>query len=608
MSATERIFADLNREQRRAVEALEGPVCILAGAGSGKTTTITRRIANQVVTGGLQPRNILAVTFTAKAAGELGERLTALGVAGVPAKTFHAAALSQLSVLGESSLDVIPSKIRLVKEAASALPAEFRSKPLPDLAQEIERAKNLRISPERYEAEARGPGPIPPGLMAKLYSRYEDVKRRAGKLDFEDLLEQAIQMFETNEKALARFRTRYLAITVDEYQDVNLLQQTLLERWLDDRDDICVVGDDYQSIYAFTAATPQYLIGMPDRYPGTKVITLEENYRSTPQVLELANRLAPKLGGVTKILRAAAATAGPTPTLRSCAGPESEVAAMVAEIRRLQTENVPYEEIAVLYRVNYRSAEYEEAFHAAKIPFQVAGGGFLERPAMKGVLRQLHGSSTAVVAAVEQLCEQAQFIAEPNADKLTPVELTRQRDSARLLDLAREFDDGEHTVSAFAAHLRERFDGEQARKAVRLMTYHASKGLEFDAVFLPRLEQRELPFYRALESGNIAEERRLFYVGLTRARRYLHLSWDATRVRSEFLDEIQRRPAPARPGPNLTPAPVKPGTPHKKPGNRKAPKPQLAKPSGASKSTLAKNPIQAPTPPRQPWEPRPYQA
>jgi DNA helicase-2/ATP-dependent DNA helicase PcrA len=553
------IFEGLNAEQRRAVECVHGPVCILAGAGSGKTTTITRRIAHQVVSGEFEPKNILAVTFTTKAAGELAERLARLGAPGVPAKTFHAAALSQLTVLGGNNYDVMPSKIRVVREAAQMLPAEYRSKPLPDLAQEIERAKNRRVTPERYAAEMRD-GPLPAELMTKLYSRYEELKVEAGKVDFEDLLEHAIAMYENDDRALARFKARYLAFTVDEYQDVNLLQQTLLERWLDGHDELCVVGDDYQAIYSFTGATAHYLLEMPRRFPNAQVIRLERNYRSTAPVLELANKLVPRLGGTAKTLVTANGATEPRPTLRRCDGVAGELDSLVAEIKRLRREKVPYEEMAVLYRINYRSADYEDALHRARIPFQVAGGGFLDRPAARAALRQLQAwpASTEVVATVERVLEDAQFIAEPDPGELTPAELTRQQDLARLRELAGEFEDGERTVRDFVAHLRDRFDSEQPRQAVQLMTYHSAKGLEFEAVFLPRLEQRELPFYKALGAGTVAEERRLFYVGLTRAKKHLLLTWDRNRKRSQFLDELDPQidqPAQRRSGRRPDPSP-----------------------------------------------------
>src|SRR5918999_496766 len=277
----ERIFAGLNPEQRRAVEAVRGPVCILAGAGSGKTTTITRRIANQVAEGVLRPDEILAVTFTDKAAGEMKARLAALGVTSVQARTFHAAALGQLHAYrSPPPSQVLPTKAIVLTNVVRVLPPPYRFRPVGDHRP-----------------------PLPPDLMTTVFREYERRKEALGRLDFEDLLELAIRMFETDDRAREEFRSRFRAFTVDEYQDVNLLQQTLLELWLGDRDDVCAVGDDHQAIYAFTGATPRYLLEMPSRYPGTTVVRLEANYRSTPEILALANRLAPELGGAEKTLR-----------------------------------------------------------------------------------------------------------------------------------------------------------------------------------------------------------------------------------------------------------------------------------------------------------------
>ena len=304
--AVEDVFAGLNPEQRRAVEAVRGPVCILAGAGSGKTTTITHRIANQVASGAFAPGEILAVTFTDKAATEMRERLARLGATGVPARTFHAAALAQLRYFrGEELGEVLPSKAPVLLPIARALPGAFRFRPLADLATEIEWAKNRRLTPATYRRSLGDhEPPIPDDLMERVFRSYEERKAGRGLVDFEDLLELAIRMYDEDAAALAGFRERYRAFTVDEYQDVNLLQQSLLERWLGDRDDLCVVGDDYQSIYSFTGATPEHLLGMPARFPGALVVRLEENYRSTPEILEVANRLVPELGGSEKVLRA----------------------------------------------------------------------------------------------------------------------------------------------------------------------------------------------------------------------------------------------------------------------------------------------------------------
>ncbi len=307
------IFEGLNAEQRRAVEAVRGPVCILAGAGSGKTTTITRRIANQVATGAFAPDQILAVTFTDKAATEMRERLAVLGAGRVPARTFHSAALAQLHYFAGSVGEVLASKASILLPIARSLPVPFRYRPLADLATEIEWAKNRRLTPDTYRRSLGDhEPPVPDDVMERVFRTYEARKTERGLIDFEDLLEQAVRMYDEDPNARAAFQERYQAFTVDEYQDVNLLQQSLLERWVGDRDDLCVVGDDYQSIYSFTGATPEYLLGMPERFPGALVVRLEENYRSTPEILSTANRLVPELGGSEKVLRAVLPS-GPEP-------------------------------------------------------------------------------------------------------------------------------------------------------------------------------------------------------------------------------------------------------------------------------------------------------
>jgi DNA helicase-2/ATP-dependent DNA helicase PcrA len=528
------VFEGLNPQQRAAVEAVRGPVCILAGAGSGKTTTITRRIANQVLTRAFEPLQILAVTFTDKAAGEMRARLQRIGVQGVQARTFHSAALAQLRFFrGDQLGQILPSKALTLQPIRRSLPPPYKFRPLGDLASEIEWAKNRRLTPETYLASLAGhEPPIPADLMASVFRRYEQQKEGRGLVDFEDLLELAVRLYDGDAEAAGIFRARYRAFTVDEYQDVNLLQQSLLERWLGDRDELCVVGDDYQAIYSFTGATPEHLLSLPRRLPHAQVFRLEENYRSTPEILDLANRLVPKLGGAEKVLRATLAS-GEAPVLRACEDAEAEVASIVGNIKTFAREGVPYEEMAVLYRINSRSEEFEEALSEAGIPYQVRGGAFLARPAARGMLRALRGSGGRPVSIVAEVAK-AQGLVEVVPDGVGEEEATRQGDLARFVRLAEEF--GEGTVAEFLADLQSRFGEESAGRGVNLLTYHRAKGLEFEVVFLPRLDEGELPFKRSWLGEALAEERRLLYVGMTRAKRHLEITWSGKP--SRFLREL----------------------------------------------------------------------
>jgi DNA helicase-2/ATP-dependent DNA helicase PcrA len=595
------IFAGLNDEQAQAVACVSGPVVILAGAGSGKTTTVTRRIAHQVAGGTHRPERILAVTFTDKAAREMGSRLAALGFPGVRVKTFHAEALAQYRTLSGRSDEILPSKTPILLPLTQRLPMPHRFVSVRDIAAEIEWARNRRIGPEAYrEAIGERIPPVPPDLMAGLYGSYERRKRERGLMDFEDLLDRTLDLLEGSDGAAASIRDRYEAFSVDEYQDVNLLQQGLLDAWVGRRRDLCVVGDDYQSIFGFTGATPRYLVEFATRYPDCRVVNLSANYRSTPEVLAVANRLAPRLGNPPRRLVAATATEGPAPTLRSFAAGADELAWIAAEARRLHDGGTPWEEMAVLYRINGRSEPLEQQLARDRIPYQVAGAAFLRRPAARAVLSALRRATgpeaplkapdknpeaplkapdknpeaplkapdkNDVGEAVQAVVERMGY--RPDAEA-SGDEATRQADLGRLLDLANEYREAplkapgtssDGGIAGFVADLVRRFAPEEDGRGIQILTYHRSKGKEFDAVFLPRLEERELPFALANSPEEQAEERRLFYVGITRARRHLFLSWAATRddgprrrlAPSPFLDEIKppgaaapRPPAPAR--------------------------------------------------------------
>ena len=497
MPDLESVLSGLNEAQREAATALRGPVAILAGAGTGKTTTITHRIACQVRGGAFEPSQILAVTFTDKAAGELRTRLAALGVEGVEARTFHSAALSQLARLwtahtGEPLPQILDHKAPVISSLANALPPPHKFLPRRELAGEIEWAKNRMIPPERYlGALGDHEPPIPADLMHRVYDGYERRKASMGRLDFEDMLGLALRLFDEHPEAAEQVRSRFAAFTVDEYQDVNPLQAGLLERWLGDRDDLCVVGDDYQTIYAFTGASPSHLLGFTTRYPHATVVRLEE--------------------------------------------------------------------IAVLYRINARAEPFEEAFAAGAIPYQVRDGAFLRRPGPRSVLQRLKRVGGSVAEAVVAITDELGYDPEatPDADE----EVTRQSDLGRMRSLVVEFERAhpEGDAAAFGAELAERFSTERIGRGVNLLTYHRAKGLEFDAVFLPRLLDGELPFRSGRAKADPEEERRLLYVGITRARTYLFLTWPtAGRAQpSPFLDEMElATSAPSRakaaPGPAVT--------------------------------------------------------
>jgi DNA helicase II / ATP-dependent DNA helicase PcrA len=524
----ERILAGLNPEQRAAVETTRGPLCILAGAGTGKTTTITRRIAWQVASDAFRPEQIVAVTFTDRAAGELRARLSALGADGVRASTFHSAALALLRHFEGDPGRILPSKAPLLRRIGNTLPGAFRFRPAGDLATEIEWAKNRRLTPDTYrDWLGDHEPPIPADLSLRVFREYERRKAAEGLLDFEDLLERAARLLENDDAARAAVHDRWRSFTVDEYQDVNVLQQALLDLWLGEREDLCAVGDDYQAIYGFTGASAEWLLALPKRFPQARVVRLERNYRSSPQVIGLANRLVPRLGGSAKTL---------TPTIPD--GPEPMVGpalSVVAHVRQLHEAGLPLEQMAVLVRTNARTSEFEEAFHDAAIPFQ--GASLLARDGARQLLKALRGRHGRAAEIVRELAAR-QGLLDEMPEKLGEREQTRQADLARLVRLAGDFG-GE--VDGFVDLLHERF-GESAGRGIHLLTLHRAKGLEWEAVFLPRVEEGELPVRR----GDVAEERRLFYVGLTRAKRHLLVTWEGKP--SRFLDELGvRAAAPALP-------------------------------------------------------------
>jgi DNA helicase-2/ATP-dependent DNA helicase PcrA len=504
------------------------------------------------------------VTFTDKAATEMRERLAALGFPGVQAKTFHAAAFRQLrffwSRLSDARLpEVLGSKAPLLAPLQRSLPGGYKFTAIKDLADELEWAKARRLDPSSYqetiEAMGRTP-PIPGDLFAGVFRRYERAKERAGRIDYEDMLVRMLEGFESREDVAEEFRGQYRWFSVDEYQDTNPLQQALLEAWLGERRDLAVVGDEDQTIYTFTGATSEYLTGFSRRFPEAQVVRLEDNYRSSPEVLALANRLLAATPGrrpaAGKRL-VATRPSGPEPTVAAFENAEREVRAVVAEVGRLAGAGVDPDEVAVLVRTNAQIPPFEEALAAAGIRYQVRGELFFRRTEVLraiGVLRSRTARSAGggLVDALEGIWfERFGFRRDEEPDG----EEARQRHASlvTLLGIAERVGD-EAGIAGFLEEMGRRAaqEAEGTGGGVNLLTYHRAKGLEFDAVLLPAVEEGLLPIRQASTPPEVAEERRLLYVGLTRARVHLWLSWAARRAGasgreqsrkpSRFLDDL----------------------------------------------------------------------
>jgi DNA helicase II / ATP-dependent DNA helicase PcrA len=579
------VLAGLDPEQREAALAVRGPVCILAGAGTGKTRAITHRIAYAVRSGAVPPDQLLAVTFTARAAGELRTRLRRLGAQGVQARTFHAAALRQLTyfaprVLGGGMPEVVDKPLRLVGNAAARLRLRTDRSELRDLAAEIDWAKAVLATPEGYPAQARAAGretSTTPETIAKVYAEYEQTKRRAGQLDFSDLLLVMAGAIEEYADVAEEVRSRYRHFVVDEYQDVSPLQQRMLDAWLGGRDDLCVVGDANQTIYSFAGATPEHLLGFRRRYPEAVLVRLERDYRSTPQVVELANRLVRGNVGGAKLTLVGQRADGPAPTFAEYDDEPAEAVAVATQCRALIDAGMPAAEIAVLFRINAQSEVYEQALADAGVAYVLRGGErFFDRPEIREARLLLRGAARAgqdgdkLPDAVRSVLSSLNWHAEHPPPGGTARE--RWESLSALVNLA---DDliatlPDAQLPELVAELDARANAQHAPtvQGVTLASLHSAKGLEWDAVFLVGLTDTTVPIQHATTDAQIAEERRLLYVGITRARERLALSWALARSPgqrrgrrpSRFLDGL--RPSTAGAGP--------------KPAKKKSPAPEAA--------------------------------
>src|SRR4051794_23716893 len=402
------MLAGLDPEQREVALALDGPVCVLAGAGTGKTRAITHRIAYGAHAGLYTPQQVLAVTFTARAAGEMRTRLRALGVGGVQARTFHAAALRQLGyffprVVGGRPPEILEHKARMVADAAARLRLTVDRAAVRDLAAEVEWSKVSLLTPETYPAAARRagrgePGGFPPETVSRLITVYEETKTDRGVIDFEDVLLLTAGIIEAHPEVATAVRAQYRHFVVDEYQDVSALQQRLLEQWLGGRDELCVVGDPSQTIYSFTGASPVHLLTFGRRYPNARVVRLVRDYRSTPQVVHLANRLLAKRtgSGPPPLQLLAQRPPGPEPKLTSHDDDVAEAAAVAKRIGQLIASGVRPREIAVLFRTNGQSEQLEQALTDAGLAYVLRGGErFWARKEVREALMLLRGAARA---------------------------------------------------------------------------------------------------------------------------------------------------------------------------------------------------------------------
>lgn len=556
----------LDPDQREVALALTGPVCVLAGAGTGKTRAITHRIAYGVRTGTYAPTSVLAVTFTARAAGEMRTRLRDLGVTGVQARTFHAAALRQLSyfwpqVVGGAPPRILEHKAPAVAEAAGRLGLSVDRLAVRDLASEIEWSKVSLVPADDYVRAASATGrPSPAGFdratVARLIAGYEEVKDARGTVDFEDVLVMLGHMLESRQDVAETVRSQYRHFIVDEYQDVSPAQQYLLDQWLGGRHELCVVGDPSQTIYSFTGATPHHLLTFPQRHAGARVVRLVRDYRSTPQVVDLANRLLAGAGrrrGGGNLELVAQRPAGPPVRFTVYDDDEAEASGVAARIGRLIASGTSASEIAVLYRTNAQSEAFEQALADAGIGYLVRGGErFFARKEVRDAVVLLRGAARSMAEvplgdAVRDVLAGAGWSPEPPAARGA----VRERwDSLQAIvaladDLAR---DPEATLGTLVAEMDERAAAQHAPAVdgVTLASLHAAKGLEWDAVFLAGLSEGLMPISLAETDAAIAEERRLLYVGITRAREHLELSHARARTpggrggrrRTRFLDGI----------------------------------------------------------------------
>jgi len=557
----EELLNALDPDQRAVATQVAGPLAVLAGAGTGKTRAITYRIAYGAAVGAFDPSNVLAVTFTQRAAFEMRHRLAQLGVPKAQARTFHSAALRQLrhfwpTVVGGPLPDVIPHKASLVAASAARLGITIDRTNVRDIAAEVEWAKVSMVDAAHYASRvARLRRDVPAGLdagdMARLLDVYEDAKNERGVIDFEDILIYLCGMLQERADVASIVRKQYRSFVVDEFQDVNLLQARLLDLWLGGRHDVCVVGDVAQTIYSFTGASPDYLTGFGRKHPGARIVELTRDYRSTPQIVSLANDVLARSSQREGTVRLSSQRdGGAQVTYRTYDDDRAEAEGVAASIADLIDAGMAPHSIAVLMRTNGQSQAFEEALGARGIPVAVAGGKpFFARDDVRTAISRLRAAAAAATDTGS--------VGEIVRDVLSGVGWAPEAPSGQagserwsnMNAIVGWADDSQaQTLPAFVAELDERvaYQVEPDKAGVELATIHAAKGLEWDAVFLVGVAEGLLPISYAKTAAAREEERRLLYVAITRARDLLTVSWARSRgadgrgkrKRSRLLDGI----------------------------------------------------------------------
>ena len=542
MAIEDEILAALDPDQRAVALAARGPVCVIAGAGTGKTRAITHRIAYAAAIGTMDPQKVLALTFTAKAAGEMRARLRSLGVPTVAARTIHSAALKQLlyfwpSVFGGRTPDLITTKTGFLTEAINraGLSDSVRAtnrELMRDIASEIEWAKVSQVAPSDYvdEISKRMQKPrVLPEQMVQIYTAYESVKKQELAIDFEDVLLLCAAMLEEEREVRERVQDQYRYFTIDEYQDVSPVQQRLINAWLGKRNDICVVGDPAQTIYSFAGATPVFLNTFTQRFPDAEVIRLSTGYRSTPEITFAANALL-RHGAMGQEL-VAQNEHGTQPSVVGYSDDAAEVNGVLSEITELLSAGTPPHEVAILARTNSQLKSVERAMQKVNLPYQVRSTErFFDRREVRDFLSEVRKASV-IPAEGQGWIDELRTLAQPylTGEAIDGI--------AALLHLARELDGDENfTPKTLRGYLREVEDRVQQNNpptmpVITLATLHAAKGLEWERVFLIGASEGQLP----VSDASIDEERRLFYVGITRAKADLHISY--RKSPSPFLRE-----------------------------------------------------------------------